>query len=268
MTTLIPRSNLVHQSAYGASVLLVRPSRDQPPHTAGARNGRARPVSVVYRFVTLCGKRSGVRYMARADEPAIRPSRRIGLLRAPSTALLIALALAVAGCGSDDGDASLPTTTTERRSTAATSTSTTENAAEVVVDRYLAFWEARLEANQAPPNPDHPALAEYATGRQLDNVVEETRQRRDEGLAIRRPENSASKRDVRVVSDGPEEVTLQDCSVNDGIIYRVNSGEVVNDDVVTQSIRATMRLVGGEWKLEQASLVQEWPGVAGCALAG
>lgn len=225
-------------------------------------------MSVVYRFVTLCGKRSGVRSMARADEPASRPSRRIGLLRGQSAALLVAIVLAVAGCGDDDDDASLPTTTTERRSTASSSTSTTESAEVVVVDRYLAFWEARFEANQATPNPDHPSLAEYATGRQLENVIEETRRRRDEGLAIRRPENSVSKRDVSVVSEGPDEITLQDCSVNDGVIYRVDTGEVVNDDVVTQSIRATMRLVDGEWKLEQASLVQEWPGVAGCALAG
>lgn len=209
--------------------------------------------------------------MARADEPASRPSRRIGVLRGQSAALLVAIALAVAGCGGGDDDASLPTTTTERRSTASSSTtSSTTNPSEntstdVVVDRYLAFWEARLDANQAPANPDHPSLAEYATGPQLENVVEETKRRRDEGLAIRRPENSVSKHDVRVVGEGSDEVTLQDCSVNDGIIYRVDNGEVVNDDVVTQSIRATMRLIDGEWKLEQASLVQEWPGVAGCA---
>lgn len=212
--------------------------------------------------------------MARADEPVSRPSRRIGVVRAQSTAVLVGIALAVAGCGGDDDDTSLPATTTERRSTASSSTtsSTTEpseaTTSDVVVDRYLAFWEARLDANQAPPNPDHPSLTEYATGPQLSNVVEETKRRRDEGLAIRRPENSASKHDVRVVREGPDEVILQDCSVNDGIIYRVDNGEVVNDDVVTQSIRATMRLVDGEWKLEQASLVQEWPGVAGCAAAG
>ncbi len=188
-------------------------------------------------------------------------------------AVLVAIALTLSGCREGDDDASLPTTTTERRSTATSSTtsSTTTSGTQVqggVVNRYLAYWEARLEANQAPPNPDHPSLAEYATGRQLDTVIAETRRRRDEGLAIRRPENSVGKHDVRVVNEKPDEVTLQDCSINDGIIYRVATGEVVNDDVVTQSIRATMRLVDGNWKLERASLVQEWPGVAGCATAG
>lgn len=210
------------------------------------------------------------------DGRARRALRHLGSLRAPTAAALLAVTLLIAACGGDDnGDDASSTTTTERRSTASSSTtSTTEapstdgTASQAVVDRYVAFWQARLEANQAPVNPDHPSLAEYATGQQLENVVAETRKRRDDGLAIRRPENSVGKHDVRVVNEGADEVTLQDCSVNDGVIYRVNSGEVVDDNVVTQSIRATMRLVDGKWKLERASLVQEWPGVAGCAAAG
>lgn len=138
---------------------------------------------------------------------------------------------------------------------------------EEITARYLAFWEARFAANQNPPNPDDPQLAEFATGEQLENVVAETRRRRDEGLALRRPDNSISERDVVVSEVNGDEASLQDCSVNDGIIYRVATGEVVNDDVVTQSVSATMRRVDGEWRLERATLVQEWQGVAGCALA-
>jgi len=209
-------------------------------------------------------------------ESARRSSRRTGLQRARATAIVVlALTLSATGCGDDDDDSSSPTTTTERRSTVSSSTTTSatptssdQGAEDVVVDRYLAFWQARLAANEAPVNPDHPDLAEYATGSQLENAIDETRRRRDDGLAIRRPENSQSKRDVRVTNTAPDEVTLQDCSINDGVIYRVDTGEVVNDDVVTQSIRATMRLVDGVWKLERATLIQEWPGVAGCAAAG
>lgn len=214
--------------------------------------------------------------MKRVDEQADGPFRRTGVGRARVVLAVLALGMSAAACGDDDKDPSaVPATTTERRSTASstTTTSTTatsadQGAEDVVVARYLAFWQARLEANQAPPNPEHPALAEYATGPQLENVTDETRRRRDQGLAIRRPDNSRSRHDVRVISATPDEATLQDCSVNDGVIYRIDSGEVVNDDVVTQSIRATMRVVGGLWKLERASLVQEWPGVAGCAVAG
>ena len=209
------------------------------------------------------------------DGGVCRTHRHVGFLRAPIAAAALSLALVSFGCGGGDNrDDAAPTTTTERRSTASSSaTSTTESHSEapteqVVVNRYLAFWQARLEANQAPVNPDHLSLAEYATGEQLENVIAETRRRRDEGLAVRRPAKAVGKHDVRIVNEGTDEVTLQDCSINDGVIYRVDSGEVVNDDVVTQSIRATMRFVDGKWKLERASLVQEWPGVAGCAAAG
>lgn len=196
-------------------------------------------------------------------------------------ALLIVVALGAGGCSDGDGNgapASSSTTSTTRRSTATSSTTTTPDAtgtsaaaggveAEITA-RYLAFWEARFAANQDPPNPDDPKLAELATGEQLENVVAETRRRRDDGLALRRPGNSISEHDVAVRAVDGDVASLQDCAVNDGIIYRVATGEIVNDDVVTQSVSATMRRVDGEWKLERATLVQEWQGVAGCALAG
>ena len=190
-------------------------------------------------------------------------------------AVALALGLAAA-CGGDDGGSASITTTTTRRVTATSSTSASttsstltaaSSAEQEIVDRYRAFWDERLKANTAPLNPDHPGLTEYATGKQLENVVSETRRRRDDGLAIRRPENSISKRTVKVSKVEGDVATLQDCAVNDGVIYRVANGEVIDDDVVTQSVRATMRRIDGGWKLEQATLVQEWQGVAGCALA-
>lgn len=191
--------------------------------------------------------------------------------------LLVALAGAACSGGDDTASVKSSTTSTTRRSTAtsattapADSTGTSQPGGTVedeITARYLAFWEARFAANQNPPNPDDPRLAELATGDQLENVIAETRRRRDDGLALRRPANSITRRDVTVRSVDGDVATIQDCAVNDGVIYRVATGEVVNDDVVTQSVSATMRRVGGEWKLERATLVQEWQGVAGCAVA-
>lgn len=135
------------------------------------------------------------------------------------------------------------------------------------VDRYLRFWEVRLAANEAPPDPDDPALAEFATGPQLDNVVAETRERLDNGLALRAAQPSRTSHDVTVVSRTADRVELQDCFVNDGIVYRPATGEVIDDEVVTRSVSADMVLVDGVWKLEQASVIQQWEGIAGCALA-
>src|SRR5436189_240114 len=82
---------------------------------------------------------------------------------------------------------------------AAAPTSTTGDPAVEIVARYTQFWEVRFEANRDPVNPADPRLAQFATGAQLDNVLAETRQRRDQGLAVRRPEPSASTNRVKVV---------------------------------------------------------------------
>lgn len=107
-------------------------------------------------------------------------SRRWGWDRkrcAPRALLGFALLL-LAGC-SDRGDTiAVPTSTTSpapASTSAPAATSTTQDAATEIVARYQKFWEARFDANQPPPNPDSSALAEYATGQQLDQVKSETR---------------------------------------------------------------------------------------------
>lgn len=203
-------------------------------------------------------KEHGLAVAGRRDESLWAATKRWSAL------LVVAACLAVvAGC-SDDGEASLEPrpTTTSRPGT----TSTTEpNAEEQVVERYLAFWDARLEANNEPVNPDHPGLREYATGEQLDQVLLETTQRRDQGLAIRRAADPVGEHRVEVLGIDGETATLQDCATDDDVVYRVATGEVVNDRVATLNVEATMRVVDGEWKLARTRVVQRWEGVAGCA---
>jgi hypothetical protein len=55
---------------------------------------------------------------------------------------------------------------------------------------------------------------------------------------------------------------------NDGVVYRVKSGDVIDDAVGTSSLEAVMRRIDGVWKLESTKLLQHWDGVSGCALAG
>lgn len=213
-------------------------------------------------------------------------SRRVGsrvdgqaaAARGPLTilALLVALGAAVSACTGDSDDEIVApdttSTTTDTRSTTTTDADTTTSTAELpelqqeIVDRYEGFWTVRLRANQSPVNPDAPTLAEYATGAQLDNVRGETQQRLDDGLALRAPDESVTDHRVRVVSVTGESAQLQDCFVNDGVVYRVATGEVVDDAIVTRNVTASMVLVDGVWKLESATVIQEWEGVAGCAL--
>ena len=207
-----------------------------------------------------------------------RPSRSPRL----AWAYLVAAAVLAVACGDDEGGippASRPdgpstasttvatTTTTEARQSTSTSTTAADPEHQLIIDRYLAFWDARFAANEEPVDPESPALAEYATGAQLDTVRAETARNATEGLALRRPSPSITRRAPTVISVSGDTAQLQDCAVNDGIVYRVATGEVVDDSVVTRNVSAVMRLIEGEWRLEAARIIQEWEGVAGCALA-
>jgi len=185
-------------------------------------------------------------------------------------------ALALAACSGSGGEQSTdtPTTTTEPTTTSSTSgTSTTTTAdpgtspEDQATSAYLRFWDVRLEANGDPPDPDHPDFATVATGEQLDNVIAETRDRLEQGLALRSPEPSVASHEVRVVRIDASTAELQDCFVNDGIVFRTSTGEIVDDSVVTRSVAAVMESVDGEWKLARATVIQQWEGVAGCAAA-
>lgn len=162
-----------------------------------------------------------------------------------------------------------PTTSTTGSAvtTQATTTTPGDPAAAEIVARYKQFWQARFTANQVPPNPDLPALKEYATGQQLDQVIKETRGNLQNSLAFRRPGGTPPRSSVKVVNVNGDEVTVQECVVDDDVVYRYTTGEVVNATVATNSVEATMRRVGGVWKLAGARLIQRWEGVAGCALS-
>lgn len=182
--------------------------------------------------------------------------------------LLLTFAVVLGSCSS--GESALPdpaSTTAAGPSSDITTTGVTALAGDGPVDRYMAFWDARFAANTEPLRPDLPALREFATGAQLDSVIAETHQNAEDGVAFRRPAESVYERRVVVVERGGGVATLQDCVTSDGIVYRVADGHVIDDEVVTRNISATMRKVDGVWKLAASSELQEWEGVAGCALS-
>ncbi len=202
-------------------------------------------------------------------------------------AACIAAALLVAGtsCG-DDGEASPASTTTTEASTSSTesTTSTTSetttaagastattapgtSAEQEVIDQYIGYWNARFEANSGTPDPNDPALREYATGEQLDTVIAETQSNLDQGLAFQRAPEPHNIQRVTVVEIEGDHAVVQECVVADGIVVRRDTGEVVNDEVNTHNVQAEMTRVDGVWKVSAARLLQRFEGVAGCALA-
>lgn len=174
---------------------------------------------------------------------------------------------ALAGCSGDKDPVVAPTSTTTRPPPTTTTTAAQDPVATEIVGRYKQFWEARFAANQAPPNPDAAGLKEYATGRQLEQVVTETRHNLEGNLALRRAEKRVGRSSVKVVKVEADTATLQECVVDDDVVYRYQTGEVVNAAVATQNVEATMKKVDGVWRLAAARMVQRWEGVAGCALS-
>ena len=206
--------------------------------------------------------------------------------RAVISALCVALVLALAGCSDDDSEtAASSTTAADRTSTTAstsstsrdTTTTTTEatpvttapgtTAEQEVIDRYVGYWNARFNANAGVPNPDDPALRDFATGRQLDAVVAETQSNLDSGVAFERAAEPHNIQRVTVVEIDGDRAVVQECVVDDGLVVSRDTGEVVDDSVSTHNVQAEMLRVDGVWKVSEARLLQQFEGVAGCALA-
>lgn len=162
------------------------------------------------------------------------------------------------------------TTTTETTETTSTTSSTSaptgQSVEEEIVARYIGYWDARFAANSGTPNPDDPALREFATGDQLETVMNETRDNLDQGLAFRPAANPSDIQRVNVVELDGDHAVVQECVVADGVIIRRANGEVINDEVATHNVRGELVRVDGAWKVSSARLIQRWEGVAGCAL--
>ncbi|WCO67942.1 hypothetical protein PO878_04295 [Iamia majanohamensis] len=224
---------------------------------------------------------------------AMAESDRIarGAARRRSRGLLVVLAVAFAVGACSDGESATPPTTTTEASRSSTTTPATgsttsadsnttdstatssaatpagQNPEDEIVSRYIGYWDARFAANSGTPNPDDPALREFATGAQLDAVVAETRANLAQGLAFRPAPDPADIQTVDVVEVQGADAVVQECVVTDGVIFRRDTGEVVDDEVYTQNVRGELQRVDGVWKVSLARLVQQWEGVAGCARA-
>ncbi len=138
----------------------------------------------------------------------------------------------------------------------------------VVADQIRGYFNARAAANAAPaPNPDDPQLAKFAVGDELAAVVASTEARRDSGQAIRPGDEGLADIRVGFVDAGASGASAAACAVDDGVIYDLATDGVVNDDVVTHNYQIELELHDGVWKVSRIVRVQQWEGVAGCALS-
>jgi hypothetical protein len=166
-------------------------------------------------------------------------------------------------------DASIPSTTTSGGSSlsAPLQEPVADPAHQEIIGAYVAYWDARIVANSGVPNPQDPALARYATGRQLEAVIAETQENLDAGRALQPSPDPVNFRRLTVVSVDGDSAVVQECFVDDGQVIELATGRVLNDTVATHSVQADLLRVDGQWRVSAATLIQRWEGVAGCALA-
>lgn len=91
-----------------------------------------------------------------------------------------------------------------------------------VVDRYIAYWDARLAAMSGTPNPQDSVPAEYTTGAQL--IARPPRSRRTSPMAS----PSCPARNIRRVEVGSiegDKAVVQECFVDDGLVVRCGNAE-------------------------------------------
>ena len=99
----------------------------------------------------------------------------------------------------------------------------------------------------------------------MQSIRDETTGRRDQGQAIRASTANVARVRVGFVTVTGTTATVAACSVDDGVIFEVATGRVVNDSVITHNYRIDLEPVGGVWKVSRIVRIQQWEGVAGCA---
>lgn len=166
-----------------------------------------------------------------------------------------------------------------------------EREQEAVEEGYVAAMRARIDSG-SPPDPDFPNLAETHVDPMLEEWTGQLERWAFTDHVVRYPEFP----DVTVLSvtfgwdtgDGSADTeaddadgnsvgnlaTVQACIVDGGQLVHQPTGDVERQEnadssgLVTVYEHATMKKVDGAWKLAERRPDKDWPGRAGCAVAG
>jgi hypothetical protein len=116
-------------------------------------------------------------------------------------------------------------------------------------------WHQASSRLSEHPNPDDSALARYLADPLLGEIETTLRQRAQSGLIGQpaRP-SRASFRIVNVAAAGSR-ATVRACEVNDGVLIRRATGQVVDDRVDTIAITDSAKKTNGRWRLTSESRI-------------
>ncbi len=161
---------------------------------------------------------------------------------------LAALAAGSVSCSSGGSSsakwASSTTTIPPTSTTAPAATVTSMDPGVEAVAAYRAFWQDFLAAGD-PVDPLSPRLAAHATGDELGAVRNRFLAVKAAGQVIRGSLDLAPK----VVSVGPDTVTLSDCYDDQTGAYSADGVRQDKEDPRRHLVTATVALVDGAWKV-------------------
>jgi hypothetical protein len=175
--------------------------------------------------------------------------------------------LAAGACGGDDGDEESTNTTTASSTSAPTTTLDEETQKEEAAKAaFLAYHGAALEAASDPVAPRLPKLQNLMTDDQQQIVTRNLEDLQASGRAVRAGVESLSSHDVRSADlQRGGWVLIVDCEVDDAVVYEVETGNVIDDDIATRLVEARMVHEAGTWKLALSSITREWDGASECS---
>ena len=166
----------------------------------------------------------------------------------------------------------VPTPTPTPTSTPPTTVVPTTTPAPEVLDvaaQIRAYFDARNSALAEPvPDPDESLqFDQFADREALSNLNEDVQGFYEAGRASRPGEEGLGDVRVGFVDARSSAASAVACEVNDGVLYEVATGTVVNDDVVTREFEIFLTMQDGVWKVESVREMEQWDEVAGCALS-
>jgi hypothetical protein len=117
---------------------------------------------------------------------------------------------------------------------------------------------ARRDSAAGPSaNPELPAVSDTHTGPALAEWVRVTTRLQTLGMALRYPERSqrAASIDAVDLDDDAAEAILEVCTVSDGEVYLVSTGQVVSSGLRTTRTNETMVRQDETWRLSEREVV-------------
>lgn len=195
----------------------------------------------------------------------------------PAFAALLAVGMLAVGCSGKSSDVEA-SSLEQRRSTTIEPTDTTigfdgttvvptttipTTDEEAVVEAYENFLHA-WEMATNPPDPDHPALAKYIGGRELEvvrNAIEEIRRQE---IILTRPKNSVSGFTIEGKEVQGNSAKLTVCLIDDGLQIHEPTGTILNDLVGSSRITVILERRDSGWVVTENNYQFTVAGAGGC----